>query len=540
MTQHSVRLQFGLQAQRSLQRGFNQLADLLAISIGPLGRNVAITRDASPSHTPPDLLRTSAEIARRFYALPDPFESMGLRLARRLSHDMAERIGDGSATAVVMAQAMLTEGMKCIAAGYSPMPLRYGIEQAIAAASQAIEATAQPIKAERDIAAMARAIVGNDTLAKLISECLDVVGEQGHIEVRPSQSVGHDREYISGVMWNEGWASSHFVTQGSTARLENPYVLCTTYRLSEVTQLLPIMTAINEQPGKRGLVVIAFAIEGQALNLLLTNKARGVMPTLAINAPGVGDDRFEILQDLAVLTGAKLVAEEAGDRMDRLTLADLGQADEIQAIRSAFTVVGGKGRPAAMRARANELRKLLPTATDHFVRDRLSERIGKLLGGVALLRVGGASESERDFLQKRCEIALRTLRVAVQGGVVAGGGAAYLAALDAVNALDLSPECKPAQRIVRAGLLAPMRRIVQNQGGDPAPVLQQAQQQPNHTYDVFRNTLVPAFTNGIVDPLTLTITALQTAASTAIMALTVDALVHQPRQTRDSDVELTP
>ena len=540
MTQSSTRVQFGWQAQQSLQRGFNQLADLLAISIGPLGRNVAITRDASPRSNAPDLLRTSADIAQRFYALPDRFESMGLLLARRLAHEMLERIGDGSATAVVIAQAMLAEGMKCIAAGHSPVHLRYGIEQAIAAACSAIAATARPMRAEQDIAGMARAIVGHDALATLIAECLDVVGEQGHVEVRPSQSVNHDREYIAGAMWNEGWASSHFVTQGSTAQLENPYVLCTTYRLSEITTLLPIMTAISEQSNPRGLVVIAFAVEGQALNLLLTNKARGVMPTLAINAPGVGADRYEILQDLAILTGAKLLAEEAGDRVERVTLAELGQASTVQAIRSAFTIVGGAGRPAAIRARINELRKLQQTATERIERDRLAERIGKLQGGVALLRVGGATDSERNYLQKRCEVALRTLRVALQGGVVAGGGAAFLAALDAVSALKLPIEAQPARRIVREALLAPMRAIVRNHGTEPAPVLQQALSQPDDVFDVQRKCMVNAYTAGIVDPLQLVITALQTAASTAVMALSVDVLVHKPRATRDQDVELTP
>lgn len=538
--QPSTRVQFGLQARQSLQRGFNQLADLLAISIGPLGRNVAISRDASPHGSAPDLLRTGSEIAQRLYALPDRFESMGLLLARRLTHEMLDQVGDGSATAVVIAQAMLAEGLKCIAAGYSPVHLRDGIAQAVAAACAAIATTARPVRAEQDIVGMAQAIVGDVALANLMAECFDVVGEQGHIEVRPSQSVKHDREYIAGAMWNEGWASSHFVTQGSTARLEEPFVLCTTHRLSDVAALLPIMTAISEQHSKRGLVVIAFAVEGQALNLLLTNKAHGVMPTLAINAPGVGTDRYEILQDLAILTGAKLLAEEAGDRVERATLVDLGQASEVQAIRSTFTLVGGKGRPAAIRVRINDLRKVQQQETERMVRDRLSERIGKLQGGVALLRVGGATETEQNYLKARCEVAIRTVRAAIRGGVVPGGGAAFLAGLGAVSGLDLSADAKPAQRILRAALLAPMRAIVMNNGSEPAPVLQQAMRQCEGVFDVRSKQIVNAYTAGIVDPLMVVITALQTAASTAIMALSVDALVHKPRSTRDQDVELTP
>jgi len=539
--QRSSQIQLGAQARASIQRGFDQLADLLEVTLGPLGRTVAITRDANPRTKAPDIVIDGSELAQRVYAVPDRFASMGLRLARQLAAQMQERVGDGGSTAVVLSRAMIRASNRCVAAGFDPMQLRHGLEKVSVAVIQAIEQSAGALKSEKHILALAQTLTGNETLAKLLAECFDVVGPQGHIEVRPSQSIGHDREYIQGVLWNEGWASSHFVTQGGVARLERPYILCTTHRLTSAAQLMPIMSALSAQPEARGLVVIAFAIQGDALNLLVTNKVRGAMPTLAINAPGVGAERIEILRDLATLTGARLFAEEAGDRLENATLADLGSANEVQAIRSSFTIVGGKGKPPAIRARINTLRQAQKQATDLDEKRLLAERVGKLLGGVALLRVGGASESERQFLKKRCEEAVRVIRLGMEHGIVAGGGVAYLAAIAAIDAVPLSADEAPAKQIFKDALQTPFQAIVRNSGEEANPLTQQAMARGAGVgFDVRRMRLVNMLEANIVDPLAVVTAAVQTATSAAAMAMTTEAAVHKPRSNRDDEVSFRP
>jgi chaperonin GroEL len=456
---------------------------------------------------------------------------------------MEEAAGDGGSTAIVLARAIVDAGLRHIAAGCDPMQLWRGLEKALPVAIAAIEQTAQPLDDDQHILALATAITGRDDLAKLIQECFEVVGQHGVIEVRPSQSVSHDREYIQGVLWNEGWKSSHFVTGGGAAVLQQPYVLCATHRLTTAAQLAPLMgvfveaNAANKQ--QRGLVVIALAIEGDALNILVTNKARGVLPALAIHAPGAGNDRYESLRDLAALSGGKLFAEEAGDRVEAATIAELGQADEVNAVRSAFTLTGGKGRPAAIRQRIAEVRAQLPKSQSKVERDLLHERIGKLLGGAALLRVGGATEAERIHLMARAEDAVRVVRLGMEGGIVAGGGAAFLVAVPALATLRLPGDEAPASAILQHALLAPMCALVRNAGYEPAAWVHAALVRgAGFGFDVRTGLLTDMRAAHIVDPLKVTTTALRAAVSCAAMTLTVEALVHKPRSVRDEDVSL--
>lgn len=532
-------------ARESLHSGMALLAAAVEPTLGPLGRLVAIECETNPRTKAPDLLNDGATIARRIWALPDRWQTMGLLMARHAAAQVEEAVGDGGSTTILLAHAMVTEGLKHIAAGCDPMRLRHGLECALPVALQAIERTARPLRDGRHILSLAAAITGRDDLARLIHECFDVVGEHGAIEVRPSHSVAHDREYIQGALWNEGWKSSHFVTQGGAAVLERPYLLFTTHRLTKASQLAPLMSALIESNAarkeQRGLVVIAFGIEGDALNILVTNKARGVLPALAIHAPGAGNDRFEILYDLATLCGGKLFAEEAGDRVESARLADLGQADEVNAIRSAFTVTGGKGRPAAIRQRIAELRRSLAQTTDRAERDRLTERIGKLLGGVALLRVGGATEAERSHLMQRAEEAVRTIRIGMEDGLVPGGGAAFLAAIPALAELRLTGDEATARAILQRALSAPMSAIIRNAGHEPAPLIHEAMARGNgFGFDVRTGAVTDMWAANIVDPLRVVTTALRTATSCAAMTLTTEALVHKPRSTRDEEVMLDP
>jgi chaperonin GroEL len=535
----------GSGARQALQAGMTTLADAVEPALGPHGRMVAVQRETGPKNKAPELLNDGAAIARRVWALPNRWHTMGLLLARHMAAQVEEAVGDGGSTAIVLARAIVEAGQKHIAAGCDPMQLRRGLEKALPVALAAIEQTAQPLEDDQHILALATAITGRDDLAKLIHECFEVVGQFGVIEVRPSQSVAHDREYIQGVLWNEGWKSSHFVTRGGAAVLEQPYVLCATHRLTTATQLAPLMGMLIEANAaakqQRGLVVIAFAIEGDALNILVTNKARDVLPALAIHAPGAGNDRFEILHDLATLCGGKLFAEEAGDRVEAATLSDLGQADEVNAVRSAFTITGGKGRPAAIRQRITDIRKLMPNAASTVERARLSERVGKLLGGAALLRVGGATEAERAHLMARAEEAVRVVRIGMEGGIVPGGGAAYLAAVPALAKLCLPGDEAPASAILCQALRAPMSALARNAGYDPAPVVHAALAAGGSSgFDVRTGALTDMRAANIVDPLKVTTAVLRAAVSCAVMTLTTEALVHKPRSVRDEDVRLDP
>ncbi len=534
------RLLFAPQAQQALCRGFNQLADLLEVALGPRGRLVAMAGD-NP-RKPPELLNDGALIARRFLGLPGRFETMGAFLARHIAWQVEEAVGDGSTTAVVIARQVLNEALRQVAAGHHAMDLRRGIERALPLLLQALRAQAQPLDAAPQIAALATTVTGDATLGRLLEEIFDTVGPYGAIQVRTSYSRSHERRYIQGTFWNQGWVSSTFTTDAGTAILKDPYLLFTTRSLTTAEELLPILNAVRTA-GSAGLVVIAPGISGNALNLLVTNKVRGALPTLAIKAPGLGPEKEEILADLAVLCGGKLLRDETGERVERAMLADLGRADEVQAIRSGFTLIGGKGRPAAIRTRYQALQREAKAAQRGRDRDRLVERAGKLLGGVALLEVGGATELERDHLKERAKEAVDVVRVGLQGGIVPGGGVAYLRLLHTLDALPLADAEAAARPILRAALRAPAHAILRNAGLEPGPILSKVlacNGDGNQGYDVMRGEVVDVMAAHIVDPLPVVERALQAGISGALMALTTEVLVHRPRHNRDEAVDFAP
>ncbi|HRJ44064.1 MAG: chaperonin GroEL [Caldilineaceae bacterium] len=529
------RILFGAQAQSALRRGFDQLAAALEIALGPKGSLVAVARD-NPNR-PPELLSDGAEIARRVAGLPNAHEGMGAYLARHIAWQMEENVGDGATTAVVIARHILNEGHRHIAAGHNPMSLRRGLEKGLVVAVEALRGQALPLEKAEQTVALATSIIGDPVLGKYIEEVFDVVGPLGAVEVRKSYARTHDRRYIRGVLWNNGWISSYFTTEPGKAVVEKPYLLFTDRHLSSADDLIPLMGAIRKEGG-RGLVVIATDVTGDALNLLVTNKQRGGLPTLAVKAPGLGTEKAEVLADLAALCGGKVFLEVTGERLAKTTLADLGQADEVQAIRSSFTIVGGRGRPAAIRERADDLRKRIPAAPYGRERERLIERQSKLTGGVAVLEIGGASDVEQEYLDARTEEAIRVVRLALQEGIVPGGGAAYLACIPAVEKLALSSDEAPAIPILCRALEAPARAIISNAGVEPAPILARLSERgPGWGYDVLRHAIVEMATSHIVDPAKVAEAALTTGVSGALMGLTTDVLVYKPRHNRDEDVD---
>ncbi|MEZ4712269.1 MAG: chaperonin GroEL [Caldilineaceae bacterium] len=542
----SRRLLFEPTSRRALHRGFNVLAQTMRVALGPRGRLVAVQRENS--RRGPELLNDGAAIARRFLGLPDRFETMGAFLARHIAWQVEEAVGDGATTAVVLAQAVINEAEKYIAAGHNAMQIRLGMEAALPHALNALAQQAQPLADPARIAALAASIAGSEQLGNYIEEIFDTVGPHGAIDVRTSYSRVHERRYIRGVLWNNGWASSHFTTDAGTAILKRPYLLFTTHEVSKATQLTPILEQIlKADSGQRGLVLFAPALLQDALNVLVANKARAVLPTLAIKAPGLGLEKDEILHDMAALCGGRVILQQSGDRLENATLADLGQAEEVQAIRSSFTLIGGKGRPAAVRQRVQQLQQQLAKAAYGRDRNRLVERIGKLQGGVALLEIGGATAAERDYLKDRAKEAVHVVRLGLQHGVVAGGGVALLHARRALDGLELPAAQQPAIAILQQALTAPAAAILTNSGLDAAPILhhltsaQNGSHPPTHCgFDVMSERYVDMLEAHIVDPLRVLQSALQIGASGALMALTTDVLVHKPRANRDDEVDFRP
>lgn len=531
----------GAQARHKLTRGFNQLADLLALTLGPRGRTIVV--ESHHRNRPPELLDDGALIARRFTGLPDRFETMGAFIARQIAWQVEETVGDGSSTAVVFAREILNQSQRMIAAGHNAMRLCRGLEIGMVAILDQLRRVAQPVVGQQQMRNLAIAITGDERLGRHIEEIFDIVGAHGAIDVRLSYALGHEREYIRGAFWNQGWVSSYFTTEPGTAVVKKPHILFTNCHLQSADELLPILEQVqrrrqSNKSAEGGLVVIAPDVTGEALNLLVANKSRGVVPTLAIKAPGLGSEKTEILHDLAALCGGHVFASESGESIKHAQIDQLGRSDEVQAIRSGFTLIGGKGRPADVRQRVADLRSQLTGAPYGRDRDRLVERTGKLVGGVALLKVGGVTESERTYFKNRAEEAVRSLRLALDGGVVAGGGAAYLACLPVLDQLELAEDEAAAIPVLRSALVAPLATIVRNAGFESSPILARlADSPPGSGFDVNSGQIVAMLAAHIVDPLAVASEALRIGMSGALMALTTDAAVHKPRSNRDKAVD---
>lgn len=533
------RLAFEPESRVALQRGFRKLASAMTVALGPRGRVIAVERENR--RRAPELLNDGALIARRFTGFTSRWETMGAFLARHIAWQVEEAVGDGATTAVVIAEAMITETERYLAAGFNPMRVRRGIEKALASALAALEQQARPLENPAQIRGLATSITGDETIGKYVEEIFDVVGPYGAVQVRTNYGREHNFRFINGTFWNQGWFSSYFTTEGGTAIIKDPYVLLTNRVLNKAEQLLPVLEKVRGTGEGRGLVVIAPTISGDALSILLANKTKGSMQTLGIKAPGLGPEKAEVLTDLAVLTGGRVFYAEADERVEDATLADLGQAREVQAIRSGFTLIGGKGRPAAIRQRAQELRSRLPKAAYGRERNRLVERAGKLQGGVGLLEIGGSTESEREYLKERAQEAVHVVRMGLQGGIVPGGGVAYLACLPALCDLTGHDEEAAGVAILAHALKAPMRAILENSGEDASAIMAQISEAgAGCGYDVMGRVFTNMWAANIVDPVKVLQVALETGVSGALMALTTDVLVHKPRHNRDKEVDFRP
>ena len=518
-------IQYGEQARRSLEKGVNALADTVKITLGPKGRNVVLDK----KYGAPLITNDGVTIAKEI-ELEDPFENMGAQLVKEVSTKTNDVAGDGTTTATLLAQAIIREGLRNLAAGANPMVLKKGIAAATDAAVEGLKELSQPINGKQAIANVAANSAADETIGKLISDAMETVGADGVITVEESKTMTTGMTIVEGMQFDRGYASAYMVTdtEKMEAVLDDPLILITDKKISVIQEILPLLEQVV-QMGKK-LLIIAEDVEGEALSTLVVNKLRGTFTCVAVKAPGFGDRRKEMLQDIAILTGGTVVSSDLGYELKDATVQMLGHARQVKVTKENTTIVGGAGDKDAIAARIAQIRSQIEAATSDFDREKLQERLAKLAGGVAVIKVGAATEVEMKDKKLRIEDALNATKAAVQEGVVAGGGTAPINAIPAVRALcdTLEGDERTGAKIVLKALEAPLRQIAKNAGLEGSVIIDKivSANKPNYGFDaqneVFVEDMIAA---GIVDPTKVTRSALENAASVAEMVLTTESLV---------------
>ena len=521
-------LAFSEEARRKLKKGIDTLATAVSTTLGPKGRNVALDKKFGAPTITHDGVTVAKEIE-----LEDPYENMGAQLLKEAATKTNDIAGDGTTTATVLAQNIVNEGLKNIAAGANPMLLKRGIEAGTAALADKIRSMAISIDDKAEIASVASISAQDTSIGELIADVMDKVGKDGVITVEESRSLEFETEYVEGMQFDRGYISPYFVTDSDTmeAVIEDAYILIHDKKISSAQDIIPILEKLV-QTGKKNLVIISEDVDGEALATLVLNKLRGMINALAIKAPGFGDRRKAMLQDIAVLTGGQVITEEMGRKLDSVQLSDLGRAAKIVSSKDDTTVVDGQGDEAQIKARVEQIKVEIDRSTSDYDREKLQERLAKLAGGVAIIRVGAATEVELKEKKHRVEDALSATRAAVEEGIVPGGGVALLNALPALNDVTL-PEGDQMTGIgiLQRALEAPMRKIAENAGQNGDVVIQnvrQAQEKANNSnigYNVMSGEYIDMVKAGIIDPAKVTRGALENAASIASMVLTTEALI---------------
>ena len=520
-------LVFDEEARRSLKKGIDTLAGAVKTTLGPKGRNVALDKKFGAPTVTHDGVTVAKEIQ-----LEDPFENMGAQLLKEAATKTNDVAGDGTTTATVLAQAIVNEGLKNLAAGANPMQLKFGIDRGAEAIVEYLRSVAIPVEGKKEIAQIAAISAADEQIGNLIAEVMDRVGKDGVITVEASRGINFETEYVEGMQIDKGYLSSYFVTNSEKmeASIENPYILITDKKISAGQDILPIVEKIVQQ-GRREVVIIAEDVDGEALAILVVNKLRGILNVLAVKAPGFGDRRKEMLRDIATLTGGEVISEEMGRRLESATLEDLGSARLVISHKDDTTIVEGRGDPADIQARISQIKAQIDDTTSDYDREKLQERLAKLSGGVALIRVGAGSEVEQKYRQTRVEDALSATRAGVEEGIVPGGGVALLNATEALDKLSLTGDAATGVHILRRALEEPMRQLAINGGRDGSVVVEgvrRAQKEHNNSlfgYNVLNDQYEDMVDAGIIDPAKVTRSALQNATSIAAMILTTEALI---------------
>lgn len=516
---------FSEEARSKLRQGVNTLADAVKITLGPKGRNVVIDK----SYGAPTITNDGVTIAKEV-ELSDKLENMGAQLIKEVASKTNDVAGDGTTTATVLAQSMINEGLKNVAAGSNPMIIRHGIEKGVAFVVEKMRANSKQVKGDEDIAHVATISAGDAQVGSLIAEVMKKVGRAGVITVEEGQTMGLDSEVVEGMQFDNGYISHYMVTdpQRMEAVFTDAYLLITDKKISSIQEILPLLESMA-QTGRKNLVIIAEEVEGEALATLVLNKLRGTFNTLAIKAPGFGDRRKEMLRDIAVLTGGQLITDEVGLKLDNATVEMLGQADKVIATKEKTTIVGGKGKKSEIDARVKQIKAQIETTESTYDKDKLKERYAKLAGGVGVIKVGAATEVEMKEKKYRIEDALAATRAAVdeeEGGILPGGGVAFIDIIKDLDALKLEGEEQIGVQILKRALQQPLRQIAENAGLDGAVVVEEVRRREKGTgYNVVSGEYVDMMKAGIIDPFKVSSSALQNAASIAAMVLTTEALI---------------
>jgi len=519
---------FSEEARRRLREGIDVVATSVATTLGPKGRNVAIDRKFGSPTITHDGVTVAKEIE-----LEDPFQNMGAQLLKEAATKTNDIAGDGTTTSTVLAHAIVSEGLKTLAAGANPMLLKHGIEAASKAVADAIRKQAIDIATKEDIANVASISAQDRAIGDLIAEVMDKVGKDGVITVEESKGLEFETEYVEGMQFDRGYISPYFITDSEhmEAVINEPYILIYDKKISAAADIIPLLENLV-QSGRRELVLVAEDIDGEALATLVLNKLRGMLNVLAVKAPGFGDRRKAMLQDIADLTGAEVISEETGRKLETISVADLGKAEKVIADKENTTIIGGKGDEKKIKGRIEQIRVEIDKSTSDYDREKLQERLAKLSGGVAIIRVGAATETELKEKKHRVEDALSATRAAVEEGIVPGGGVALINAMSSLDGLKMaSDDEQTGVKIVRKALEIPMRKIAENAGEDGSVVLEnvrQAQKKAKNDrigYDVLTCEYGDMVKGGVIDPAKVTRGALENATSIAAMILTTEALI---------------
>ena len=520
---------YGEEARKALEKGVNQLADTVKITMGPKGRNVVLDKKFGAPLITNDGVTIAKEIE-----LEDPFENMGAQLVKEVSTKTNDVAGDGTTTATLLAQAIIHEGLKNLAAGANPMVMKKGISKATTAAIEAMKANSQKVNGSDDIARVGAVSSGDEAIGTLIAEAMEKVGHDGVITIEESKTAETYSEVVEGMQFDRGYITPYMVTdtEKMEANLDDALILITDKKISNIQELLPVLEQVV-QAGKK-LLIIAEDVEGDALSTLIVNRLRGTLNVVCVKAPGFGDRRKEMLQDIAILTGGTVISSDVGLELKEAQLSQLGQARQVKVTKENTTIVNGAGSSEEIKARVGQIKSQIEVTTSDYDREKLQERLAKLAGGVAVIKVGAATEVEMKEKKLRIEDALNATRAAVEEGIVAGGGTAYLNAIPAVEKLLAESEGdeKTGVQIVARALTAPVKQIAANAGIDGSVVLEKIRESGKigYGFDAYKETYVDMISAGIVDPTKVTRSALENAASIAATLLTTESLVADKKE----------
>ena len=516
-------IKYGVEARKALEAGVNQLADTVRVTLGPKGRNVVLDK----SFGAPLITNDGVTIAKEI-ELQDPYENMGAQLIKEVASKTNDVAGDGTTTATVLAQAMVNEGMKNLAAGANPIVLRKGMKKATDAAVEAIKKMSKPINGKEQIARVAAISASDDEVGTMVADAMEKVSKDGVITIEESKTMKTELDLVEGMQFDRGYLSAYMCTDMDKmeANLDDPYVLITDKKISNIQDLLPLLEQVVKMGAR--LLIIAEDVEGEALTTLIVNMLRGTFNVVAVKAPGYGDRRKEMLQDIAILTGGTVISEELGLDLKDATMEQLGRAKSVKVQKENTIIVDGMGDKDAISARVSQIRKQIEETTSDFDREKLQERLAKLAGGVAVIRVGAATETEMKEAKLRMEDALNATRAAVEEGIIAGGGSAYVHAAGEVKSVadGLEGDEKTGARIILKALEAPLFHIVANAGLEGSVIVNKVKESPvGHGFDAYKEEYVDMIEAGILDPVKVTRSALQNATSVASTLLTTETVV---------------